>query len=59
MSGQLIDHDQKAHEQHMCEVVTNRQMATAANLAKHPQYFCLVCGRVSAKAENVCVPAKL
>ena len=59
MAEGLVDHDTKAHAQHMCELVANRQMETAAKLAKNGEYICRLCGRVAAKPENICEPVKL
>jgi hypothetical protein len=55
----LRDHDADQHEKHLCELVANRQMATVAELAKNPEYICAYCGRVAAKAENLCEPVRL
>jgi len=56
---QLIDRDRHAHEHHLCRLVSERQMARVANLARDGQYICHICGRVANKADNLCEPTKL
>jgi len=56
---QLIDRDRHAHEQHLCRLVSERQMARVAQLAKDGQYICRICGRVATKDDNLCEPAQL
>jgi len=59
MDTPLHDHDTTAHKKHLCELVQTRQMETVAELARDGQYICRLCGRVAAKAENLCEPVKL
>ena len=55
----LEDHDEQTHERHLCSLVDRKQMLTAARLAKHGKYVCVLCGRVAAKEENLCAPMDL
>lgn len=56
----LIDHDATVHQkQHLCALVDQRQMKTVADLSRNGQYFCRACGRVAARAENLCEPVDL
>jgi hypothetical protein len=55
----LTDHDPARHDEHLCMLVEVRQMETVAKLAKDGKYICHACGRVAAKAENLCEPVKL
>lgn len=56
----LIDHDATVHQkQHLCALVDQRQMKTVANLARNGQYICRACGRVAARAEDLCEPVNL
>jgi hypothetical protein len=52
--GELRNHDEHSHQQHMCTLVDARQMQTVAELAKNGQFICRICGRVAAKSENLC-----
>ena len=47
------------HSNHLCELVTKRQMAKVAKLSKGAKYVCHICGRAAAKAGNLCEPIKL
>ncbi|MBN1343284.1 MAG: hypothetical protein JXQ73_11425 [Phycisphaerae bacterium] len=42
------------HANHMCALVSTRQMAKVARLSKGAKYVCHICGRAAAKAENLC-----
>jgi hypothetical protein len=42
------------HANHMCELVSKRQMAKVAKCSKGAKYVCHICGRAAAKAENLC-----
>ncbi len=44
------------HAQHMCELVSKRQMDKVATLAKDAKYVCNICGRAAAKSGNLCEP---
>ncbi len=55
----LIDHNEADHDKHLCALAATHQMKTVARLAKDGKYFCRACGRVAAKAENLCDPVKL
>lgn len=47
------------HSNHLCELVTKRQMAKVAKLSKDAKYVCHICGRAAAKPGNLCEPVKL
>jgi hypothetical protein len=61
----LVVHEHKlftnhpGHQNHLCELVTKRQMAKVAKLSKDAKYVCHICGRAAAKATNLCEPVKL
>ncbi len=55
----LIDHNEADHDKHLCALAATRQMKTLARLARDGKYLCRACGRVAAKAENLCDPVKL
>jgi hypothetical protein len=44
------------HEQHLCSIVTKRNMKTVAQLAKDAKYLCLICGRSAKKETSLCWP---
>ena len=46
--------EHNGHEEHLCELVSKRQMDRVADLAKGAKYVCHICGRAAAKPENVC-----
>jgi hypothetical protein len=47
------------HKQLLCALADRKQMLTLAQLAKEAKYFCTLCGRVAAEADNVCAPVEL
>ena len=47
------------HAGHLCELVGHRHMAKVASLSKGAKYICNVCGRVAAKAANLCEPVQI
>ena len=47
------------HANHLCELVSRRQMSEVARLAKGAAYVCHICGRAAAKAENLCEPVQV
>ncbi len=47
------------HGEHLCEVVSKRQMAKAAKLSKGAGYICHICGRAAARARNLCEPVAI
>jgi hypothetical protein len=44
------------HSNHMCELVSKRQMDQVATYAKDAKYVCHICGRAAAKPGNLCEP---
>ena len=46
------------HEKHLCSMVGNRNMKTAAKLAKDAKYLCLICGRAAKSETNLCWPSE-
>ena len=49
----------QGHEKHLCRLVSERQMATVADLVKAPRFMCNVCGRGAADSKNLCEPVRL
>lgn len=49
----------EGHEQHMCELASNKQMDLIADLAKGANYICNSCGRAAANPENLCDPVEI
>ena len=47
------------HGQHLCMLVSRREMAQVARLSKDARYVCYICGRASAKAGNLCEPVEI
>ena len=47
------------HNNHLCELVANRQMDKVADLAANARYICHICGRAAAKASNLCEPVEI
>jgi len=47
------------HETHLCELTRKRDMSRVAKLSKGANYVCHICGRASAKAENLCEPIEI
>lgn len=45
-------------QEYLCTLVEKGQMDRVAELGKEGRYFCGLCGRVAAKAENVCDPVE-
>jgi putative intracellular protease/amidase len=56
---ELRDHSEQEHQRHLCMLVDQRRMQTVAELARNGRYICAICGRVAAKAENLCEPVAL
>ena len=52
--GQRVFGEHKGHSQHLCELVRLRRMDEVAELSKNPKFMCHICGRVAAKATNLC-----
>ncbi len=44
------------HANHICELVSKRQMNKVADLSKDAKYVCHICGRAAAKRSNLCEP---
>lgn len=44
--------------EYVCTLAEKGQMDRVAELGKDGRYFCGLCGRVAAKAENVCDPVE-
>jgi hypothetical protein len=40
-------------------LVSRREMAQVARLAKDAKYVCYICGRASSKARNLCEPVEI
>ena len=51
--------DHGNHENHMCDIVAKRKMDQAADLAKDAKYICHICGRATARPENLCEPVEI
>ena len=49
----------KGHANHLCELVSKRQMDKVATLSKGAKYVCHICGRAAAKASNLCEPVEI
>jgi hypothetical protein len=47
------------HENHLCHIISLRNMKRAAGLAKDAQYICFLCGRAAKNQENLCQPVKI
>ena len=48
------------HEKHLCQIFEGGVAVDQwKGLVKEGKYFCRKCGRVAAKAENVCDPVPL
>jgi hypothetical protein len=51
------------HNQHICYLVNlgfqNRRSQEYKKLVREAKFLCKSCGRVAAKAKNLCFPAKL
>ncbi|MFP4058318.1 MAG: hypothetical protein ACLF0G_15735 [Candidatus Brocadiia bacterium] len=47
------------HANHLCELVSKRQMDKVASLSKGAKFVCHICGRAAAKAENLCEPVEI
>jgi hypothetical protein len=44
------------HANHLCELVSKRQMNKVAALSKGAKYVCHICGRAAAKGSSLCEP---
>ncbi len=53
----------KNHEQHLCKLtgegLHKSNPKAYSELVQNPDYVCKSCGRVAAKKESLCMPAKL
>ena len=48
------------HEKHLCKLVEDKTPTEKLKpLVKNAKYICKGCGRVAAKAENLCAPEPL
>jgi hypothetical protein len=47
------------HENHLCHILSLRNMKRAATLAKDAQYICFLCGRAAKDEKNLCEPIKI
>ena len=47
------------HANHLCELVSKRNMDKVASLSKDAKYVCHICGRAAAKAANLCEPVEI
>ena len=47
------------HANHLCELVSKRQMDKVATLSKGAKYVCHICGRAAARASNLCEPVEI
>jgi DNA-binding MurR/RpiR family transcriptional regulator len=47
------------HANHLCELVSKRQMDKVADLSAGAKYICHICGRAAAKPENLCEPVEI
>jgi hypothetical protein len=47
------------HENHLCHILSLRNMKRAAGLAKDAQYICFLCGRAAKDEANLCQPVKI
>jgi hypothetical protein len=53
---QLADDSAAKHRHHLCHLVQTGQMAAVRQLVGDGAHFCSVCGRVAARAANLCDP---
>ena len=52
-----LAHDTAAkHKHHLCHLVETKQMAAVQGMIGDAAHICGVCGRVAARAENLCAP---
>jgi len=54
-----LSDEHEGHENHLCELVRNRQMVKVAELSRDAKYMCQICGRAAKKAENLCHPVEI
>ena len=47
------------HAQHLCSLVSRREMDKVATLAKGARFVCHICGRAAAKPGNLCEPVEI
>jgi hypothetical protein len=47
------------HANHLCELVSKRQMAKVAELSKGAKFVCHICGRAAADSKNLCEPVEI
>jgi hypothetical protein len=47
------------HENHLCHIISLRNMKRAAGIAKDAQYICFLCGRAAKDEKNLCEPVKI
>ena len=52
-------HGHEGHDNHLCELVSKRDMLTVANLAKGAKYLCHICGRAAAQPDSLCEPIEI
>ncbi len=56
----LYERPHELHDQHLCSMVARgTTLAEYKDLVRNPQYICRQCGRVAAKAENLCDPTTM
>lgn len=47
------------HANHLCELVSKRQMAKVARAAKDAKFICHICGRAASNADSLCEPVEI
>ena len=55
----LLEKEHTGHENHLCELVSKREMSRVAALAKDAKYICHICGRAAAKGASLCEPVEI
>jgi len=53
--GSQNDHEKN----HMCQIVSNRDMGRVKELVKDSKFFCKNCGRTAHIADNLCNSSKI
>jgi hypothetical protein len=47
------------HDQHLCSILTFRNMKTLARLSKDAKYICFICGRAAKHKRHLCAPVEI